>query len=218
MPDRWDAVATLVDPSRRALFDYVRRQDHPVAREEAAGATGVSRSLAAFHLDKLVDAGLLTARYEAPAGPRGRGRTPKVYEATADVVVSIPERRDALIADVLAEAFLRQEEPGIVAHRLGREHAVCDLSALGFEPHVEGDLIVLGNCPFHALAARHGALICGIALNFVEGLTESSPDHEAVPSASPGGCCIAVRTASDAPAATASDVAVGTVSDPDPCT
>jgi predicted ArsR family transcriptional regulator len=197
MPDRWDAVATLVDPSRRALFDYVRRSDHPVAREEAAGATGVSRGLAAFHLDKLVDVGLLTARYEAPAGPRGRGRTPKVYEAAADVVVTIPERRDALIADVLAEAFLRKEEPGKVARRLGREHGVCDLSSLGFEPRDEGDLIVLGNCPFHALATRHGPLICDIALNFVEGMTESSPSHEAVPSLRPGGCCIAVRTTGD---------------------
>ena len=194
MPDRWDAVATLVDPSRRALFDYVRRQDHPVGREEAAGATGVSRGLAAFHLDKLVDAGLLTARYEAPAGPRGRGRTPKVYEAGADVMVTIPERRDALIADVLAEAFLRQEDPGTAAQRLGREHAVGELAALGFEPRREGALIVLDNCPFHALTARHGALICGIALSFVEGMTESEPGHEAVPSPVPGGCCIAVRT------------------------
>jgi predicted ArsR family transcriptional regulator len=196
MPDRWDAVATLVDPSRRALFDYVRRQDHPVGREEAAGATGVSRGLAAFHLDKLVEAGLLTARYEAPAGPRGRGRTPKVYEASADVMVTIPERRDALIADVLAESFLRQEDPGLVAHRLGAEHAVCDLAALGFEPRREGDLIALDNCPFHALAARHGDLICGIALNFVKGMTDADPTHEAVPSPIPGGCCVAVRATS----------------------
>lgn len=197
MPDRWDAVATLVDPSRRALFDYVRRQDHPVGREEAAGATGVTRGLAAFHLDKLVDAGLLTARYEALPGPRGRGRTPKVYEtAAADIMITIPERRDALIADVLAEAFRRHEDPDLVAHRLGARHGVCDLAALGFEPRREGDLIVLDNCPFHALAARHGALICGIALNFVEGLTESDPGHEAVPSPLPGGCCIAVRATS----------------------
>ena len=33
-------------------------QDRPVSREEAADARAVSRNLAAFHLDKLVDAGL----------------------------------------------------------------------------------------------------------------------------------------------------------------
>src|SRR3954469_24326431 len=106
MTDRWTAVATLADISRRALYDYVRRQDHPVGREEAAEATVMSRGLAAFHLDKLVDAGLLTARYEAPADqPRGRGRAPKLYEAVGDgLAVTIPERRYDLIAEILAEA------------------------------------------------------------------------------------------------------------------
>src|SRR5690349_8231106 len=106
MSDRWDVAAALVDPSRRALYDFVRRQDHPVGREEAADATGMSRGLAAFHLDKLVDAGVLTARYEAPTGqPRGRGRAPKVYEAVGDgLAITIPERRYELIAEILADA------------------------------------------------------------------------------------------------------------------
>src|SRR4051794_19627462 len=127
MPDPWDVVATLVDASRRALFDYVRRQDHPVGREEAARSTGLSRGLAAFHLDKLVEAGLLTARYEAPAGPRGRGRTPKVYSAVGEVTITIPARRDDLIADVLAEAYLRHRPPSEVAFRQGRTHGLPDL-------------------------------------------------------------------------------------------
>src|SRR5918997_3786565 len=106
MADSWHAVAALVDRSRRALYDYVRRQDHPVGREEAADATAMSRGLAAFHLDKLVDAGLLAARYEAPGDqPRGRGRTPKVYEPLGDgLAVTIPERRYELIAEILADA------------------------------------------------------------------------------------------------------------------
>jgi hypothetical protein len=39
----WDTVAALADPVRRALFDYVRRQDHPVSREEAADARDISQ-------------------------------------------------------------------------------------------------------------------------------------------------------------------------------
>ena len=195
MPDRWDAVATLVDPSRRALFDYVRRQDHPVRREEAAEATAMSRGLAAFHLDKLVEAGLLAARYEAPGGrPRGRGRTPKVYEPVGGgVAITIPERRDDLIADILAEAYVQREEPERVARRRGRESAVEDLPALGFEPRRDGDLIVLDNCPFHALAARHGAFICGMALAFLGGLAERATGLSAVPVPPSGGCCVALR-------------------------
>src|SRR5690349_4479870 len=104
--DRWTAVTALADPSRRALYDYVRRQDHPVSREEAADAAQISRGLAAFHLDKLVEAGLLGARYEPPAGqPRGRGRAPKVYQPVGDgVTVTIPERRYQLMAEILADA------------------------------------------------------------------------------------------------------------------
>jgi predicted ArsR family transcriptional regulator len=196
MPDRWDVVATLVDPSRRALFEYVRRQDHPVGREQAAAATGVSRGLAAFHLDKLVEAGLLGARYEAPAGRRGRGRTPKVYVPMGEVAITIPARRDDLIADVLATAYLSHRPPDEVAYELGASHSVADLVALGFEPDVSGDLILLRNCPFHSLAARHGSLICGIAMSFVAGTAAGTPGHEAVPSPGPGGCCVALRRSS----------------------
>jgi predicted ArsR family transcriptional regulator len=200
MPDRWDVVATLVDPSRRALFEYVRRQCHPVGREEAAAATGMSRGLVAFHLDKLVEAGLLSARYEAPAGPRGRGRTPKVYLPAADVAITIPARRDDLIADVLASAYLTHTPPDEVAFRHGAAHRVDDLAALGFEPTVTGDLIKLGNCPFHSLAARHGELICGIAMAFVAGTAAGSSSFETVPDPSPGGCCVALRRVTPPPA------------------
>jgi predicted ArsR family transcriptional regulator len=195
MADRWDVVATLIDPSRRALFDYVRRQDHPVRRDEAAEATAMSRGLAAFHLDKLVEAGLLTARYEAPADrPRGRGRTPKVYEPAADgVTINVPERRDDVIADVLAEAFLQHQDPAQVARRHGRAHTLADLRGLGFEPDRDGDLVVLRNCPFHALAARHGELICGMALAFLGGLAEGAAGYAAIPSPRTGGCCVALR-------------------------
>jgi predicted ArsR family transcriptional regulator len=190
MPDPWDAVATLVDPSRRALFEYVRRQDHPVAREEAAAATAMSRGLAAFHLDKLVDAGLLAARSETPSG---RGRPPKVYVPAGEgLAVTIPARRDDLIADVLAGAYRSGEEPDRVAYRLGRAHGPDDLAALGFEPRRDGELIRLGNCPFHALAARHGALICGIALAFLGGVAAGAPGYRAIPSPRPGGCCVAL--------------------------
>src|SRR5262245_52844434 len=104
--DRWSAVIALADSSRRALYEYVRRADHPVSREEAGQAVGISRGLAAFHLDKLVDAGLLEARHEAPADqPRGRGRAPKVYEAASTgLLVAIPQRRYELIAEILADA------------------------------------------------------------------------------------------------------------------
>ncbi|MEU7699880.1 helix-turn-helix domain-containing protein, partial [Streptomyces sp. NPDC039028] len=54
-----DAIAMLQDPVRRRLYAYVVAQGREVGRNEAAEATGVARTLAAHHLDKLTGAGLL---------------------------------------------------------------------------------------------------------------------------------------------------------------
>jgi predicted ArsR family transcriptional regulator len=204
--DSWTALTALADPSRRALYDYVRRQDHPVSREEAAGAAGMSRGLAAFHLDKLVEAGLLRASYEAPTDqPRGRGRAPKVYRAADDALaVTIPERRYELIAEILADAVA--DEPGHAdraahrhAHRRGKALGARlrgrplrnVLTDLGFEPD-HGQPTVLRNCPFHALAARHTTLVCGLNHDFLTGLVEGlelTGVHARL-APRPGACCV----------------------------
>lgn len=218
-PDRWSAVAALTDRSRRALYAYVCDAGRPVNREEAAEATGVSRGLAAFHLDKMVEVGLLSASYQAPAGqPRGRGRTPKVYVPSGDgVAVTLPERRYELIAEILADAVAaepcaaRREpdagEPYRAADAARREayahgHALgaslpagTDLLAtlrdLGFEPERRAGEVVLRNCPFHALAQRHTALVCGLNEAFLTGLVAGAGaglDARLTPA--PGACCV----------------------------
>jgi predicted ArsR family transcriptional regulator len=205
--DRWNAVATLSDPSRRALYDYVRRQDHAVGRDEAAVATAMSRSLAAFHLDKLVDAGLLAARYEAPTDqPRGRGRAPKVYVPAGDgLAVTVPERRYELIAEILAEAVADGGHPASeVAARLAYERGrsvatgpdiVGVLTDLGFEPDAGPDAVRLHNCPFHALAARHTDLVCGLNHAFLSGVVAGmdAPRPEPVLAPAAGRCCVVLR-------------------------
>src|SRR6187200_1216680 len=79
------AVGSLTDPLRRGLYRHVVDSGGGVGRDEAARALGVSRSLAAYHLDRLVDEGLLTAGY-AHRGERrgpGQGRPAKVYDRAA---------------------------------------------------------------------------------------------------------------------------------------
>jgi predicted ArsR family transcriptional regulator len=208
VPDRWSAVTALADASRRALFDYVRRQGHPVSREEAADAAHMSRGLAAFHLDKLVDAGLLRAGYRAPPEqPRGRGRSPKVYEAADDgLAITIPERRYELLAEIFADAIVA--DPGNAdraAHRLARQrgHAfgvrlhgeeLFDvLAGLGFEPaDADGRRVILHNCPFHVLAVTHPALVCGLNHAFLTGLLEGLEAIGVHPRLAPrtGACCV----------------------------
>jgi predicted ArsR family transcriptional regulator len=204
------AIAALADVSRRTLYDYVRRQDHAVSREEAADAVRISRGLAAFHLDKLVDAGLLAARYEAPPGqPRGRGRAPKVYEPASDgLTVTIPERRYELIAEILADAVANDPthaDDAAQRHARARGAAlgaglapggggvVDALAGLGFEPEARPDgRIVLHNCPFHALATRHTTLICGLNHAFITGLVKGlgATGVRTRLAPRPGACCV----------------------------
>ena len=92
---RLAALASLGDPLRRALYRSVTSRDGGVGRDEAAAAVGVSRALAAYHLDKLVEAGLLDTRFERRTGRRGpgAGRTAKLYLRSASPVeVALPAR------------------------------------------------------------------------------------------------------------------------------
>jgi predicted ArsR family transcriptional regulator len=101
------AVAVLAEAVRARLYRFVRRRQGPVTREEAADAIGISRALAAFHLDKLVAAGLLTARYDHAPARRRLGRTPKVYEPSdTELAVSVPSRHYELVATFLLEALV----------------------------------------------------------------------------------------------------------------
>jgi predicted ArsR family transcriptional regulator len=193
------AVAALDDDLRRGMYRFIRAERRPVSRDEAAAAVGISRKLAAFHLDKLVDAGLLRARYETPGGIRKVGRQPKVYEPTdAQITVNIPDRRHELLADLLLNAVLtegpdenaRQAAMRTAEHRgrqlgeaardksrpgrRGRERGLttCErlLDRYGYEPVRETPTqLRLRNCPFHPLAAKAPELVCGMNQAFLSG-------------------------------------------------
>jgi predicted ArsR family transcriptional regulator len=104
---RLAALAALAEPLRRSLYLHVVSSRVPVSRESAAEALGLSRSVAAFHLDKLAEVGALEVEYRRPpgrAGP-GAGRPAKFYRrATRDLDFSVPERRYDLAAAILAQA------------------------------------------------------------------------------------------------------------------
>jgi predicted ArsR family transcriptional regulator len=105
------AMGVLEDDLRRRMYLFVRRQGRPVSRDEAAKHVGISRKLAAFHLDKLQERGLLVAHYARPAGRTGRGagRSSKLYEPSdLHVNVSIPERRYDIVGEIMV-ATLDQE-------------------------------------------------------------------------------------------------------------
>jgi len=100
-------VASLAEPQRRALYQFVVNRSDAVSKDEAAAAMGVARSVAAFHLDRLVADGLLTTEFRRLTGRQGpgAGRPAKLYRrAEAEVSVSLPARQYDLAAGLLAAA------------------------------------------------------------------------------------------------------------------
>jgi predicted ArsR family transcriptional regulator len=124
------SLSALDDPVRRRLYEVVTRQDEPVGRDEAAAATGIGRALAVYHLDKLVEVGLLTASYRRPAGRRGpgAGRPAKLYaRSDREFAVTVPPREYELAARLLVQVVASDPSDrsravlGETAHRLGAE-------------------------------------------------------------------------------------------------
>src|SRR5947209_8161578 len=113
--ERVAEIAVLDQPLRRDVYALVVGRDGWVSRDEATEALGIPRSVAAFHLDRLAEAGLVEVRFVRPAGRTGpgAGRPAKQYRrATAEVAVSIPERRYDLAGAVLADAVVAAEATG----------------------------------------------------------------------------------------------------------
>src|SRR6476660_3406874 len=145
-PDDLHAIASLDEPARRALYEWVASSGRAVGRDEAAAAAGVSRALAAFHLDRLVKDGLLIPEYRRLSGRTGpgAGRPAKLYRrAPREVSVTLPARR--------SETAARPRS------RSGRRDAVmAALRDRGYEPFAgEKSEIRLRNCPYHALVDEH---------------------------------------------------------------
>lgn len=103
-------VASLDEPIRRALYEYVIQQDVHVSRDQAAAAVDISRALAAFHLDKLVEEGLLATTYRrlnGKSGP-GAGRPSKLYHRSQrQIELTLPPRRYEFVARLLARSVQR---------------------------------------------------------------------------------------------------------------
>lgn len=203
------AVAALDEPTRRRLYEYVVRRPEPVSRDDVAAALGVPRATVAFHLDRLVDEQLLAVGQERRTGRTGpgAGRPAKLYRRSdRQVSVSLPERQYELAGGLLAAAVEEADETGgsprEILTRRARERGaelaagtgdiVGTLEEHGFEPRAEDGEVLLGNCPFHRLAATHTRLVCEMNLGLVEGMLAGGGDQglRARLDPQPGFCCV----------------------------
>ncbi|MEV4282721.1 helix-turn-helix transcriptional regulator [Actinoplanes xinjiangensis] len=206
--DDLDAVTALADKVRRAAYRAVAdAAPEPAGRDEVAEALGVGRTLAAFHLDKLVDAGLLEVSYARRSGRSGpgAGRPAKLYRlSAAEHAVSVPPRAYRSAAELLAEALERtgaEETLYRVAQEHGRQagpepDVKTLLTGHGYAPASREDgRIELRNCPYHRVAEQFPPLICGMNLAMLTGLLEGAGlagQWCARMDPAPGRCCVTV--------------------------
>jgi predicted ArsR family transcriptional regulator len=213
-------LAVLGEKMRWRLYALIRAAHRPVSREEAATSVGISRKLAAFHLDKLVSAGLLRARYDVPVRGRRVGRMPKTYEPSgAEVAISIPARRHDALAGILIAAIragISGENPLAAATRIARlkgaeygasqrerlrlgrigaERALTLLAEildeLGYEPQrVSPTELRLHNCPFHPLSACAPDVVCAANQAGLCGLLEGLDAPTVKMIPERGTCCV----------------------------
>jgi|SRR5690625_3283541 len=204
-----DRVAELSDLLRRTLYDYVTAADHPIRRDEAAIHANITRSLAAYHLDRLADAGLLAVTYKRPEGRDGpgAGRPAKHYQrAPGEMALTIPPRNYPLLARLLADVVATnpQLEQSLMraaqdeGRNIGSQGGDLEdtLRADGYEPRMgAAGEIELHNCPFHALAKRQTELVCGMNLELLRGVLAGRGEDPARVELrpAPDQCCVIIH-------------------------
>ncbi len=208
-------LAALNEPTRRRIYRHVAAQRLALSRDAVAESLGVPRSVAAFHLEKLAELGLLEYEFRRPPGRTGpgAGRPAKLYRRSSrEIGLSVPERHYDLAAHLLAQAVEDAADGTVpvaetlrsVARSYGRavgarlrpskslpRDVLVDLlaellSGQGYEPYTEGTAVTLQNCPFHALTEEHRQLVCGMNLDLIKGLLDAGGLPETSASLDPG--------------------------------
>ena len=130
--DRVSRLASLAEPVRRDLFRYVVDQAEPVSRDQASEGVGVARHTAKFHLDKLVEEGLLDTEFRRLSGRTGpgAGRPTKLYRRSGrEVSVTVPDRHydlaGRLMAGAIEEAAADGSDVVTALHRAAAEHGAA---------------------------------------------------------------------------------------------
>lgn len=222
------AAAALDDPTRRRLYEHIAMQPDAVGRDDAARAIGLARPVAAYHLDRLAEVGLLDVEYRRPngRGGPGAGRPSKLYRRSSRRVrLSFPPSNEELVARLLLRAAdpTGDGSPTSALTAAAREHgaqlgaaarvragarpaarrllkeAAETLSDGGYEPVNDATSVVLHNCPFALVAETHRPLVCGMNLALMEGFVEGLGSQSISPVFDPApGRCCVVLRSSSA--------------------
>jgi predicted ArsR family transcriptional regulator len=217
--DDTSVLAVLAEPQRARLYDLLVRANAPCTLAEISRQLGIGRTLAAFHVERLESAGLVTSTTEDASRPRGRGRPAHLYRAVPrELIATVPPRRYDVLAEILVQAAGEQQPAESfqraalrAARRRGAELArqgggssrqpagetsvrewLCEF---GYVPAGERSIVAC-NCPFARLRALDTELVCSLNVALVEGYLDgvgAGGEFLAVLRPDPPHCCVVVE-------------------------
>lgn len=220
-------LAVLAAPIRKQLYEAISASEHPLSREQAAARVNIAEHTAKHHLEKLVEAGVLATEFRRLSGRTGpgAGRPAKLYRlAYEELAVSVPPRQYSLLSRILANAVATATAQNRSATQVARELAhhegirlgqgahpsgateleqvTATLATVGYEPAVNSEGVVqLHNCPFHQAASEQVELVCGMNLEFIEGVCHGMATTRTQADLTPmqGKCCVSLRDTASTP-------------------
>ncbi len=183
----------VLGDSRTEVLAILQAADQPFAVSDIAVQVGLHPNTARFHLDGLVEQGLVVRETEHREVP-GRPRT--LYAAIADRP-RVGRRSYRLLAEILISYIAtHSKDPGKAALEAGEEwgrflterpaslprvdaaeaerHLVGSLNDIGFAPELvtngRARQILLHHCPFRETAQEHRDVVCAVHLGLMRGM------------------------------------------------
>lgn len=173
------------------MLDLLRATGQPLGVQDVAQHTGLHLNTARFHLDGLVEAGLVVRRTEGG----GRPGRPRIVYRPAPSGTPTGVRSYRLLAEILTGLASRAANPAGPAMEAGRDwgHYLADrpapfrriqareaidkltgiLDDVGFGPEAVPDeqhpQILLRHCPFREIAEHSQQVVCAIHLGLMQG-------------------------------------------------
>lgn len=175
-------ISALQDPTRRQILLAFHVRQTAWTVDDAAKATGVHRTVAHRHLERLVALGYLEAGRR-----RGKSGKPANLYRLADrqIDLSYPVRRFGRLAELLAESLQTRGRPGIdAARKAGRRYGASlvtkpadspqsvleELGPLGADYVMDdGGQVLARNCIFRQPCAAAGDVVCELHAGLLEG-------------------------------------------------
>ncbi|WP_338750078.1 helix-turn-helix transcriptional regulator [Bacillus sp. FJAT-52991] len=194
-------TATLADPTRFSIYQYMVKHQKEVSVQEIAKQFDIHPNVARLHLSKLEDIEIIDSfLHKSGKG----GRPGKLYKPSEkSIQLSFPHRDFQLLANIALSALASIGELGIaeakkiaysfgektIRQKISRESTLSneeklqllqEISAMtGYIPVVEEKKdgihihFTLYNCPFKEAVERQSELTCQVHIAFLKGAFDS---------------------------------------------